>query len=207
MAQPRTSVIGVFPTRDDAWAAAEAAQRAGARPAAIRVASRDDKKRELQAEMLEEQEQSIMGPGNVGPFTREMQRAMLPLTIIGLVVGAVIALPIAVVEFGGFTWWGRMVLVAVVGGVIGAAVGFLFGGMYGARRPEEPLATERGVTVAVDDAPATAIEALRARHPLRLDAYEPHGRPLRTITSEEDEHPTPVVDELERHLRDRRLEG
>jgi hypothetical protein len=207
MAQPRTNVIGVFPTRDDAWAAAEAAQRAGARPAAIRVASRDDNVRELQAEMLEEQEQSIMGPGNVGPFTREMQRAMLPLTIIGLVSGAVIALPLAAIEFGGFTWWGRLALVAVVGGVVGAGVGFLFGGMYGARRPEEPLATERGVTVAIDDAPPSAVDALRARRPLRLDAFERHGRPLRTITTEEDEHPTRVVEELERHVRDRRLEG
>ncbi len=207
MAQVRTSVIGVFRSREDADAAARAAQRAGAHPAAIRVASRDDEVRELQAEMLHEQETSIMGPGNVGPFTREMQRAMLPLAIIGFVVGAVVALPLAAIEFADFALGGRLLLVAVVGGVVGALVGFLFGGMYGARRPEEPLATERGVTVAIEDASPDAIEALRARRPIRLDAFERHGRPLRPITTEDDEHPARVVDELERHVRDRRLEG
>src|SRR4051794_4934443 len=148
MAQPRTSVIGVFPTRDDAWAAAEAAQRAGAHPAAIRVANGDDVVRELEAEMLEELDSSVMGPGSVGPFTKEMQRAILPLTLIGLLVGAAIASPLAAIDFADFPWWWRLLTVAVVGGAVGAVVGFQFGGGYGARRPEERLATERGVTLA-----------------------------------------------------------
>jgi hypothetical protein len=80
--------------------------------------------------------------------------------------------------------------------------------MYGARRPEERLATERGVTLAIDDAPPDAITAVRKLHPIRLDAFERHGRPLRPIVTEDDDAPPhQVIHDLERHLRDRRLEG
>jgi hypothetical protein len=207
MALPRTSVIGVFPSREEARAAAAAAQRAGADPAAIRLADREDRVRVLEAEMQDEVDTSLMGPGNVGPFTKEMQRAILPLTIVGLVVGAVLALPLAAIHFADIAAWGRVLIVVVVGAAIGAVVGFQFGGAYGARRPEEKLAGERGVTIAIDDAPASAVDALRAMHPIRLDAFERNGRALRPITTDEDSSPRRVVEDVEKHLRDRRLEG
>jgi hypothetical protein len=208
MAQRRTDVIGVFPSEQRARAAADVARRAGADPSEIRIGDRGDEIRELHGQMRDEMEHTVMGPGNVGPFTKEMSAAMVPLTILFGIIGVVVALPFAAIHFGGFPVWGRMLIVGVCGGAVGAVVGFQLGGMYGARRPEEPLAVERGVTVAIDDAPQSAIDALRAMHPIQLDTFDEHGRPLAEIVREDTvaEHGG-VLGHLQEHARDRRLEG
>jgi hypothetical protein len=208
MAQRRTDVIGVFETEADARRAAEAAKLAGADPAVIRIGDRQDRLHELQGEMFDEMEHTVMGPGNVGPFTKEMTRAMVPLTIGLGFVGALIALPFAAIEFGDLPLWGRLLIVAVCGGAVGSLVGFQLGGMYGARRPEEPLAVERGVTLAIDDAPDSAIDALKAMRPIQLDAFDESGKPLGAIVADDDVGgPSGLKDDLETHIRDRGLEG
>jgi hypothetical protein len=207
MAQ-RTDVVGVFETEAEARRAAEAAKRAGVDPSVIRIGDRRDRVRELEGEMLDEMEHTVMGPGNVGPFTREMTRAMVPLTIVVGVVGALVALPFAAIEFGDLPLWGRLIIVAVCGGATGSLVGFQLGGMYGARRPEEPLAVERGVTLAIDDAPESAVDVLKAMHPIQLDAFDKEGKPLGAILAEDDvDHHGGLKEDLETHMRNRDLEG
>jgi hypothetical protein len=208
MAQRRTSVIGVFANEDAARRAVAAAEQGGADPAAIRIGDENDRIRELQAEMLDEVDNSVMGPGSIGPFTKEMTRAIVPLTIIFGLVGLVVALPFAAIHFGGFPLWGRLLVLGVVGGAAGSVVGFQIGGSFGGRRPEERLATERGVVVAIDDAPPPAIDVLKAMGPIRLDAFEEHGWPIGPIVASDDvaAHGG-LVPELEEHLRDRDLEG
>jgi uncharacterized membrane protein len=157
--------------------------------------------------MFDEVEQSVMGPGNVGPFTKEMSKAMVPATIIGAIVGAVIALPFAAIGFFDLDLWARLLILVVVGAAVGATFGFQLGGMYGAKRPEEPLGAERGVTIAIDDAPPPAIDALQAMHPIRLDLVEEHGRPTGTVTTDEQDAPGGVVQDVKEHLTNRDLEG
>jgi hypothetical protein len=207
MAQRRTGVIGVFPSEREAQEAARAAQRAGADPSVIRIGDRSDHVTSLQAEMHDEMEQSVMGPGNVGPFTKEMSKAMVPATVIGMIVGALVGLPFAAIHFGGLDAWARILIVVLVGAAVGATVGFQIGGMYGAKRPEEPLGAERGVTIAIDDAPPGAIDALKAMHPIRLDTVEEHGRPTGTVTTEEPRGMRGVVGEVKEHVTNRDLEG
>src|SRR5690348_795494 len=137
----RTGLIGVFHNEHDAREAAAVAERAGADPSMIRIGNRDDHVTSLQTEMFDEVEQSVMGPGNVGPFTKEMSKAIVPFTVIGAIVGAFLALPFAAIDFGGVVF--RLAIVVVVGAAVGALVGFQLGGMYGARRPGERLGAER----------------------------------------------------------------
>jgi hypothetical protein len=207
MAQRHSGVIGVFPSEDAARRAAAAAQAAGADPSVIRIGDEQDRVRELEAEMLDEVDHSIMGPGRVGPFTREMTRAIAPLTIIFGVAGVLLALPFAAIHFGAFALWSRLLIVGVVGAAIGSVVGFQIGGSYGSRRGDEPLAPERGVVLAIDDAPPSAIDALKAMQPIQLDVFDVNGLPIGAIVLEDDvSSHGGVVDEIEDHMRNRRLE-
>jgi hypothetical protein len=203
----QTGVVGVFPDEGRAREAAEAALRAGASPSVIRVGDPRVRVIALRAELTDELETTTMGPGNVGPFTKEQTRAMVPLTIIFGVVGALVALPFAAFQFGDLPTWGRLVVLGIVGATFGSLIGFQIGGMYGARRPEEPLATEQGVTVVIDVAPEPAVDVLRSMHPLQLDALDEHGRPLGPIVLHDDDERRGVVEELGEHMRDRGLEG
>jgi hypothetical protein len=208
MAPRRTDVIGVFPDEQRAREAAEVAQRAGADPSVIRIGDRNDRIKELQGEMLDEVEHTVMGPGSVGPFTKEMSKGIVPLTIALGIAGALVALPFAAIDFGGLPLWGRLLILAVCGGAVGSVIGFQIGGMYGAQRPEEPLPVERGVTIAIDGAPPSAIDALKAMQPIQLGTFDEHGRSLGTVVAEDhvDEHGG-VIGHLSEHMRDRDLEG
>jgi hypothetical protein len=204
----QTGVVGVFRDEGSAHEAAAAARRAGASPSVIRVGDPRDRIVALRADMTEELETTLMGPGSVGPFTKEQTDAMVPLTIIFGIVGALVALPFAAFEFGDFPTWGRLVVLAIVGAAFGSLIGFQIGGMYGARRPEEPRPVEQGVTVAIDVAPGPAVDVLRSMHPLQLDAIDEHGRSLGSIVVPDDTgRHGGVVEELGEHMRDRRLEG
>jgi hypothetical protein len=207
MAQRRTGIIGVFPDEQKAQQAAQAARRAGVDPSVIHIGTREAQVASLRAEMHDEVETSLMGPGNVGPFTKEQTRTMVPATVVGAIVGLLIALPFAAIGFGDWPLWGRMLIVAVVGVAVGSVVGFQIGGMYGARRPEEPLAAERGVTIEIDDAPESAVAALRDLEPLQLDAIDRDGRPLGSVLGGDEVSERGVVDTLRHHATDRDLEG
>jgi hypothetical protein len=207
MAQRGTGVLGVFADQDAARRAAEAAKRAGANPSGIRVGDPNDRVTALRADMLDEVENTIMAPGNVGPFTREQAKAIVPLTFILGAIGVLIAVPFAFIEFFGLAFWARLLILAVVGGAVGSVVGFQIGGMYGARRPEERLPPEEGVTLAIDDAPERAIDVLKSMRPLQLDAVA-DGRVLGPIEFTDDaERHGGLVEEVKEHMRDRDLEG
>jgi len=194
-----TRLVAVYDSEQAARSAAEAARRAGAPDDEVRVGGADDHVIALEAEMREETEHSFMGPGNIGPFTKEMTKAMIPAAVLGGFVGAVLALPFAAIDFGGFALWTRILTVVVCGAVVGGTAGWVIGGGFGARRPGERLAAERGVTVT---APATrSIErALVAAAPIRLDLVE-DDQPARTLATEEP-RTSGTAREVGRHMRD-----
>jgi hypothetical protein len=212
MSTQRASVLAVFPNQQGARRAAEDARRAGVADGAIRIGEALDRVTALRAEMLDEVETTTMAPGNVGPFTKEQRRAMVPLTIGLAALGMLVALPFAFIEFFGLDAWARVLILLFVGGSVGALLGFQFGGMYGARRPEERLAAEEGVTVVVDDASDDVIDVLRAHRPMKLDAIGSDGRPMHAIDLR-DRSTSPkdmaqgVAEDVARNMRDRDLEG
>jgi len=186
-------IIAVYPSSDVARAAAREAVDAGARPEQVRVAEPLDRVVSVQAEMHDEMQKTIMGPGNVGPFTKEMTKGMTLGVAISGVIGALMALPFATIGFGGWPLWLRALVLICVGAIIGATVGWVIGGGFGARRPDAPLAAEEGVTVT-----APALEsvqaALLAASPIRLDVVVSDAagtmQTVRTVTSDEQSRPS-----------------
>lgn len=187
MAMPEARWSAVYDTRERAQQAAEAARRAGAPTGEVRIGDELDAVVALQGEMREEMEHTIAAPGNVGPFTKEMTKGMVPGMVLGGAIGAVLALPLAAIELGGWPLWLRLVVAAGIGALVGGTVGWILGGSFGARRGDEPLAAERGVTVT---APGTepVRRALEAAAPIRLDAVAA-GHPVATATTDEDRQP------------------
>ncbi len=177
-------LVAVYESSEAARAAAAAALQAGATSDAVRIDNDLDRIVSVRGEMHEEMEHSLMGPGNVGPFTKEMTKGMLVGAIAAAVIGALIALPFATFAFGGWPAWLRVLVVTLVGAVVGGTVGWIVGGAFGARRPDEPLAAERGVTLT-----APALEsvqtALMALSPIRLDLVEADGGAVDTVTTDD----------------------
>jgi hypothetical protein len=146
---------------------------------------REDTGAALRGEMRDEVEATVVGAGNVGPFTKGMTRGLviwLPIaTGIGIAAGALV----------GLTSWGegaplvfRLVAGAVIGLFAGATVGFVAGGFVRSRKEGEggELPAERGTVLGVHADSADEIERaedllrrLGAEHVVRVDE---EGRPV-----------------------------
>ena len=176
-------VVGVFPDEGTAQDAARDAEQAGGRN--VRVGAPEDEVSSLLGEMREETEHTWVGPGNVGPFTKEHARSM-PRWVGGLaVVGAIVALALNFLGGGDLQIGTRLFIAAFVGGMAGATIGFLIGGGFfdPRRKASSDLAAERGVVVGATEIDATD-EALAVHRPIREDVVDPEG-PVDTVTTEE----------------------
>jgi hypothetical protein len=190
----REHLLAVYASRRRAEAAARIARRTGAGPGDVRIGDALDRVVAVEAEMREEMEHTLAGPGNVGPWTKEMVKGMTLGTLLGAALGVVVTLPLAAFDLG-MAWWTRLTLVVVVGAACGGTAGWVLGGGFGARRSDEPLAAEEGVTVAAPATPALE-RALARTRPIRLDVVASDGRPVRTVRTRP---PEPIVRKLRRH--------
>jgi len=187
--QRRADVLAVV--RDERTAAdvAREAARITGSVGGIQVGIGQDQVASLRAEMREEVANTIVGPGNIGPFTKEMSKRMAWLVPVCAAVGAVVVLPLGLLPWPG-PLWVRLVIAAVVGAFAGATLGFVLGGGLGPRPPEELLAAERGVTVRIrvgSERDAERVVAAVARHdPIRIDLVTSRGEPEGALTTEEE---------------------
>lgn len=190
MASTPHEVIGVFRDLEAARAAADAAARVASSGRAPRIGEAGGEVASLKAEMREEAEHTVVGPGNVGPFTKEMTKGLSAGTIVGIVVGALLALPLGLIEWADLDLGVRLVIAAAVGAAAGATVGFMAGG-FAAKGPGIPLAAERGTTVVIDVRGPEEIErvteAMRRHDPIRIDLATADGDAVSTLTTEEEE--------------------
>ena len=176
-------IVAVFPDEATAERAAAEARNRGARDVAINDPNDDVKA--LMGEMREETSESWAGP-SIGVFTPEMARHIPGPTAAFALVGALLALPLAFLDFG----IGRVILCAFAGAAAGGTIGFLIGGYLGARRRANiDLAEERGVVVGVEGGNAAAAEALVAAGPMRVDRLV-NQVPIDTVTSHEEASPS-----------------
>lgn len=188
---PGEELVAVF--RDDhaAEAAADAVRRMGVDPGRIRVGEEGDEVASLRAEMREEIEHTIAGPGSFGPFTKEMAKGAAAGVVLATVAGAVLALPLGLIDVGGLSLPARLVIAAVVGAAAGATLGFVLGGGLGAKGPGDKLAVERGVAVGVRlggrERADEVVAALEEQKPIRLDVVSRRGQPIQTVTTEEEQ--------------------
>jgi hypothetical protein len=176
-------IVAVFPDEAAAEQAAAEARDRGARNVAIDDPNDDVKS--LMGEMREETSESWAGP-SIGVFTPEMARHIPGPTAACALLGALLALPLAFLDFGA----GRLILCAFAGAAAGGTIGFLLGGYLGARRRANlDLAEERGVVVGIQGGNAAAAEALVAAGPMRVDRLV-HQVPVDTVTSHEEASPS-----------------
>jgi hypothetical protein len=183
---PNERIVAVFPDEAAAErAAAEARRRGGVN---VAIDDPEDDVKALMGEMREELSESWAGP-SIGVFTPEMARHIPGPTLALAFLGALLALPLAFMDFGA----GRVILCAFSGAAAGGLIGFLIGGYLGARRRANiDLADERGVVVGVQGGNPAAAEALVAAGPMRVDRLV-HQVPVETLTSHEEASPSETM--------------
>lgn len=86
----------------------------------------------LRQEQRDEVESTMVGAGNVGPFTKGMNRGMAVWVPLSTVVGAVLGLIVAPFLLPESILW-----MVIIGAVTGATFGFVVGGFLGPRRRGE----------------------------------------------------------------------
>jgi hypothetical protein len=137
----------------------------------------------LRAEMRDEIEATVIGPGNIGPFTKGMSKGLVRWLPIATLVGALLGLLIGLLP------WpfdrGLTITVAVIcGAVAGATTGFVAGGFVRPRKEGEggEFAAERGVSVGIHTDDEGALERARAilteLGAERVDRVTPEGAPM-----------------------------
>lgn len=187
-AQVQHDIVGVFADPTLALAVAQRVTALGVPSSAVEVADATARVESMKAEMRDETDNTFAGAGGVGPFTREMSKALVPSVLIGLCAGAILALPLGLIE-----WWSlelvkRLVIAACVGAATGATIGFELGGGFGARGGRDAMAAERGVPVSVrvaDSLAADVVRIMREAQPLRLDVGSVEGNPVATLDADE----------------------
>lgn len=187
---PNERIVAVFPDEAAAERAAAEARNRGAQNVA--VADPKDDVKALMGEMREETSESWAGP-SVGVYTPEMARHIPGPTLAFAVAGAILALPLAFIDFGNVSAIGRVVIAVFAGLVGGGTIGFLAGGFLGARRrANRDLAEERGVVVGIQGGNAAAAQALVEAGPMRVDRFV-NQVPIDTVTSHEEASPSETM--------------
>lgn len=185
----------MFRDTTTARAAADAVRRANLPQVSVELADHSDELAAIRGEMYDEMSHTIVGPGNVGPFTREMTRGLLGGIVLGGAIGAVIAAPLGLFAFGGLSLGVRLIVAAAIGALAGSAWGFFAGGAgrWEVAVEGRELATERGVTVGIwvrgNEARERASQILSDYEPIRVDQVTPEGGVLRTVATEEGDRP------------------
>ena len=187
-------LVGVYRDRVVADRVVREVTALGVPASSIHVDDADANVAALKGEMREEIDNTIVGAGNVGPFTKEMSKGIARQLSIWTIALALAGLGLALFDWPGsnLEFGTRMIIGAVVGAVTGATIGFVWGGGRGASR--EPslhkLAAERGVVVAVSapqSVAARAVRVMRDADPIRLDLGSLEGSPVETITTGTDD--------------------
>jgi hypothetical protein len=113
----------------------------------------------LRQEQRDEVEGTMVGAGNVGPFTKGMNRGMAAWVPLWTGIGALIGLAVGLALGGG----GWLVVTLIVGAFAGATFGFSAGGFVGSRRRGEGDA-------AMDD--PSVVRKQTSPDPIRLDEHD-----------------------------------
>jgi hypothetical protein len=191
-------LIAVYGTLEQAYEAAARARRAGA-PDAF-VGEHRDRVDSLRSEMREELEHGVMAPHASLVLPKESSKGVGILVPLGTLVGALLALPLAWVDWG-VPFSTALVIVLVAGGAMGATVAFLVGAGTALRGRFEANAADRGVTVRVP-ADTPAIEhALDHGGVIRLDRVDAGGNPDEVLETEADHEGGGVLEDMVGHVK------
>lgn len=173
---PEVNLEATFSDQASAKRAISVLEQAGL-DVSITIDASEDERAVARAEMRDELEASIIGPGPVGPFTKAMTKGISVAVPVGVVIGVIVMLLIAL-----FVWSSAagLLVMSAIGAVAGATVGFVVGGYVGPRLQHEGdgLAAEEGITIGIHGHDASQIEEAarfieQARPgPIRLDRID-----------------------------------
>lgn len=147
--------------------------------------SEADERAVLRAEMRDEVESAVVGPGNVGPFTKSMTKGIVAGVPVAALAGAVLGGLLGLIPWDfGLTTTIRVTLGIAIGGFAGAVVGFMLGGFVKSRMDREgegQLDAEAGSIVSVvvhtSDEERQVRTLLESGNPIRIDETA-HGVPI-----------------------------
>jgi hypothetical protein len=184
MAQPQEerTLRATYRSREQAERAATGIRRQGFEPSIDEPA---DERAVLRAEMRDEVESAVVGPGSVGPFTKSMTKGIVGGVPVAALIGVILGGLIALIPWGfGLSTVLRVVLGIGIGGFAGAVVGFMLGGFVKSRMEKEGegrLDAEAGSIVSIrtttQDEARRVREFLEAGDPMRIDETA-HGVPI-----------------------------
>ena len=180
--QEERTLRATYRSPAEAERAAETCRRQGFRPT---VDAPADERAVLRAEMRDEVESAVVGPGNVGPFTKSMTKGIVAGVPLAALIGALLGGLLALIPWGfGMSTALRVVLGIAIGGFAGAVVGFMLGGFVKSRQDREGegrLDAEEGHIVSIrvnsSDEARRVREFLETGDPIRIDETA-HGVPV-----------------------------
>jgi hypothetical protein len=180
--QEARTLRATYRSRAEAERAASTIRRQGFTPSIDQPA---DERAVLRAEMRDEVESTVVGAGNVGPFTKSMTKGIVAGVPAAALIGAILGGLAGLIPWGfGMSTVLRVVLGIGIGGFAGAVVGFMLGGFVKSRMDKEGegrLDAEAGSIVSIRT--TTSDEARRVREflesgdPIRIDETA-HGVPI-----------------------------
>jgi hypothetical protein len=190
-------LIAVYETLEQAYAAAKRAEAAGAPQ--VFVGDEADRVDSLRSEMREELEHAIISPNAVLALPKESAKGAGALTPICALLGALLALPLAWVDWG-IPFGTRLVIVLACGAAMGATVGFLIGAGTAVKGRFEANAADRGITVRVPVDTPEIEHALDHGGVIRLDRVDSGGNPDETLATEDAHDEDGVFEDMAGHV-------
>jgi hypothetical protein len=150
--------------------------------------------------MREELERGFTSPHVGVALPKESVKGIGVLVPVGSVVGALLALPLAWVDWG-VPFSTALVISLIAGATMGATIAFIVGAGTALRGRFEANAADRGVTVRVPvDTPAVE-HALDHGGVIRLDRVDAGGNPDEVLATEADHEDGGVLEDMAGHVR------
>lgn len=196
-----TGLVGVYRDADVAERlAAELAKLDGLEDEQVHLGRESDVVTSLQAEMGEEMGTAFIVPQMGMVFQKKAVKDLLFLMPIFAVVGALIGLPFAFLDFAGLTMRTRLILFPIVGVLFSTTVAAIAIPALASPDPYKRSAAHRGVVVRVDSWSPEQEELMSTYDPIRLDRIGAGDVPVETVVTEEREEPGGAIEDLGRTL-------
>jgi hypothetical protein len=188
--QPRRELIAVMRSRADAERVAARLTRMGLDQRAMRIDDQADYTAALRAEMRQELDDAVVAPQASFVATKEGARGFVFVTVIAMAVSALLALPLALIDFGS-PYWVRYLVVFGILAVLAFTFGLVFGPSLGTKDSDDVAAATRGSVLRIRDDSAWVREVVMKGDPIRVDEVTAAGDPAATLYTESqdiDEH-------------------
>jgi hypothetical protein len=164
--------------------------RMGLDPGLMRIDDRADYTTALRAEMRQELGDAVVAPQASFVATKEGARGFVFVTVIALLVGALLAFPLAFIDFGS-SYWVRYLIASAILAVLAFTFGLVIGPALGTKDSDDVAAATRGTVLRIGDDSPWVREVLVRSDPIRVDEITAAGDPVGTFYTEShdiDEH-------------------